>query len=62
MGAKESGLKVNTVLSNLSKSQAWCNSSTLICKSCVTEVENVNTEIKRTSPMPKTEMQQLIRD
>ena len=41
----------------------WCSGSSNFCKSCVTEVENVNTEIKRaTPPIPKSEMEQSLKD
>ncbi|CDW75623.1 UNKNOWN [Stylonychia lemnae] len=52
MGGRESSLK----------DQAWCSNNNMNCRNWFTEVENVNTEAKRTSPMPKTELQQLLKD
>jgi hypothetical protein len=34
----------------------------MYCRNCVTEVENVNTEIKRTTPIPRQDLQNLIKD
>lgn len=52
---------ITYLISLFLKDQAWCSNNTY-CKSCVTEVENINTEIKRTSPIPKGDLQMMIKE